>query len=195
MNNQRMFNGTLSAAVLADQLAARFSERHTRAEVRQGAGTVLVQIGSKHGTPVTVHIADTQGGVLVTLSQDRDWMDRASDVGELLERAAAGKPLSLLAALPELLGEMSKENIAPQIWDAVYDLCSLSRALAGEKNAPANPKICPYCGTANPDELELCQACGGSLPVVLPRQCPKCGRGHTSDALFCQACGTRLLSG
>lgn len=31
------------AAALADQLAARFSERHTRAEVRQGAGTVLVQ--------------------------------------------------------------------------------------------------------------------------------------------------------
>lgn len=195
MNNQRMFHGTLSAAALADQLAARFSERHTRAEVRQGTGTALVQIGSQHGTPVTVHIADTQGGVLVTLSQDRDWLDRASDVTGLLERAASGKPFSLLAALPELLGELTKENIAPQIWDAVNDLCSLSRALAGEKNAPANPKLCPYCGVSNPPELEMCQGCGGALPVDLPRACPKCGRGHTSDALFCQACGTRLVRG
>ena len=195
MNNQRMFNGTINAAALADQLAARFSERHTRAVVHPGVGTARVQIGSQHGTPVTVHIADTQGGVLVTMSQDRDWTDRASDAGELLERAALGKPFALLAALPELLGELTKENMAPQIWDAVNDLCGLSRALAGEKDAPVNPKVCPYCGVANPDEAEKCQACGGALPVVLPKVCPKCGRGHTSDALFCQACGTRLVSG
>jgi hypothetical protein len=31
MNNQRMFNGRLSAAALADQMAVRFSERHARA--------------------------------------------------------------------------------------------------------------------------------------------------------------------
>ena len=191
--NQRMFHGGISAAALGDQLAARFSERHTRATVQQGAGTALLQLGSPHGTPVTVHIADTQGGVLVTLSQDRDWMDRASDVTDLLERAASGKPLSLLAALPEMLGELNKENLAPQIWAAVEDLCALSRALAGEKNAPLNPKVCPYCGMANPPEFDQCQACGGVLDVDLPRVCPKCGRGHLADALFCQACGTRLV--
>jgi hypothetical protein len=191
--NQRMFHGGISSAALADQLAARFSERHTRASVQAGAGTALLQIGSQHGTPVTVHIADTEGGVLVTLSQDRDWMDRASDVGELLERAATGKPFALLAALPEMLGELNKENLAPQIWAAVEDLCALSRALAGEKNAPLNPKVCPYCGTANPAGYNQCQACGGVLEVNLSRVCPKCGRGHLADALFCQACGTRLV--
>ena len=193
--NQRMFNGNITSAALADQLAARFQERHTRAQVSPGVGTALVQIGSQHGTPVTVHLADTQGGVLVTLSQDRDWLDRVSDAGDLLERAASGKPLSLLAALPEILGELKKENLAPQIWDVVNDLCALTRALAGEKDAPANPLVCPFCGTANPAGTEKCQSCGGALPVDLPRVCPKCGRGHTSDALFCQACGTRLISG
>ena len=192
--NQRMFHGGISAAALADQLAARFSERHTRSSVQQGPGTALVQLGSSHGTPLTVHIADTQGGVLVTLSQDRDWLDRVSDAGDLLERAAVGKTVSLLAALPELLGELTKENLAPQVWGAVEDLCSLSRALAGEKNAPANPKVCPFCGTTNPADLDQCQACGGALKTDLARICPKCGRGHLSDALFCQACGTRLVS-
>lgn len=192
--NQRMFHGGISAAALGDQLAARFSERHTRVNVQHGAGTALVQLGSPHGSPLTVHIADTQGGVLVTLSQERDWLDRASDAGDLLERAASGKPFALLAALPELLGEFSKENLAPLVWGAVEDLCALSRALAGEKNAPLNPIVCLYCGTPNPAGAEQCQACGAALGVDLPRVCPKCGRGHLADALFCQACGTRLVT-
>jgi hypothetical protein len=192
--NQRMFNGTISAAALADQLAARFQERHTHALVQQGPGTAVVQLGSPHGTPLSVHIADTSGGVLVTLGQGQNWLDRASDAGDLLERAASGKPFALLAALPEVFGELTKENLVPSVWAAVEDLCALSRALAGEKNAPQNPKICPFCGVANPPELDQCQACGGALPANLPRVCPHCGRAHTSDALFCQACGTRLVT-
>jgi hypothetical protein len=191
--NQRMFHGGISAAALADQLAARFSERHTRATVQQGAGTALVQLGSPHGAPLTIHIADTTAGVLVTLSQDRDWLDRVSDASGLLERAAAGKPLSFLAALPEVLGELNKENLTPQVWGVVDELCSLSRALAGEKNGPENPRICAYCATSNPPDQDRCLACGAALPVEFARVCPKCARGHLSDALFCQACGTRLV--
>jgi hypothetical protein len=45
--NQRLFQGTLSAAVLADQLAARFSERHYQTKIHnalfcQACGTRLV---------------------------------------------------------------------------------------------------------------------------------------------------------
>jgi hypothetical protein len=191
--NQRMFHGTITSAALADQLAARFNERHKKTMVTSGGGTALIQIGSQHGTPVTVNITDTQGGVLVTMGSDRDWSDKASDVGEMLERAAAGKPISLLAMFSEIAGEMSKENIAPEIWNAIYDICSLTRALAGENNGPRNPVVCVYCKTPNPPESKNCLSCGAALPVDLPRICPKCSRSHTSDALFCQACGTRLV--
>lgn len=190
-----MFHGTITAAALADQLAARFSDRQHRSLIEGGEGTALVQIGSKHGTPATVHIADIAGGVLVTMSRDRDWLDRAADAGEMIERAAAGNVVSLLAMVPEVIGEVRKENITPAIWDAVNDICALSRTLAGEKGAPPNPKVCEYCRTANAAEYEQCQVCGAALPVDLPRVCPKCGRGHTSEALFCQACGTRLVTG
>ncbi len=192
--NQRMFHGGIHAAALADQLAARFNDRQHRTHVEARGDTALVQIGSKHGTPLTVHIADTEGGVLVTMSRDRNWLDRAADASEIAERAASN-PLSLLALIPDIAGELKQENLAPQIWNAINDLCALTRALAGEKNAPANPKICTFCGTANDPELEQCIACGAALPSELPRVCPKCGRGHTSDALFCQACGTRLVEG
>ncbi|MEW5872142.1 MAG: zinc ribbon domain-containing protein [Chloroflexota bacterium] len=192
---QRMFHGTLRAAALADQLAARFNDRQHRVHISQASGTSLVQIGSKHGTPVTLHIADTHGGVLVTTSRDRNWLDKVADASEMIERAANGNPLSLLAMIPDAIAELGQENLAPEIWDAINELCSLSRALAGERNAPGNPKVCTYCQVANPPDAEQCLACGAALPVDLPRHCPKCGRAHTSDALFCQACGTRLVTG
>jgi hypothetical protein len=189
-----MFNGRIRAVALADQLAARFNDRQHRVKIDRYADSALVQIGSQHGTPITVHVTDIEGGVLVTMSRDRDWLDRVADASELLERAATN-PVSLLALLPDVIGEMKQENLPPKIWDAINDLCALSRALAGEKDAPKNPKICTHCQTANDPGLELCTSCGAPLPVDLPRVCPKCGRAHTSDALFCQACGTRLVEG
>ncbi|PKO12106.1 MAG: hypothetical protein CVU39_25875 [Chloroflexi bacterium HGW-Chloroflexi-10] len=192
---QRMFHGNIRAAALADQLTARFHERHTRVNISSSGVTALVQIGSQHGTPVTVHITDTDGGVLVTMGRDRDWIDRASDVGGMIERAASAKPISILAMIPEMIGEMNKGNIVPQIWDAINELCALTQALAGEKEAPQNPRICSFCQTPNQTDQENCISCGAALPVDLPRVCPKCSRAHTSDALFCQACGSRLIIG
>jgi len=191
---QRMFHGGIRAAALADQLAARFNDRQRRVSIQSQGDTALVQIGSKHGTPITTHIADTEGGVLVTMSHDRDWLDRVADSSELIERAAAN-PLSLLALIPDIIGELEGENLGPQIWNAINDLCALTRSLAGEEKAPRNPKVCVYCGVANDPEMETCIGCGAALPSDLPRVCPKCGRGHMSDALFCQACGTRLVEG
>ena len=193
-SNQRMFHGGIRAAALADQLAARFNDRQHRTKTQSQGDTALVQIGSKHGTPITVHIADTEGGVLVTMSRDRDWLDRTADASEMMERAA-NSPLSLLAMLPDIIGEPKQENISPQIWNAINDICALTRSLAGERNAPGNPKVCNYCGTTNDPKVEICNGCGASLSIDLPRVCPKCKRGHTSDALFCQACGTRLVEG
>jgi hypothetical protein len=188
-----MFHGTITAAALADQLAARFGDRQHHTVVRHGHSTALIQIGSKHGTPATVNVADTRGGVLVTLGRGRDWLDRIADGGEIMERAAAGNPLSLLALVPDLVGELRKDNIATEIWAAISEICSLSRALAGERDGPDNPIVCEYCRTVNPADEERCAACGAPLPVNLPRICPECGRRHASDALFCQACGTRLI--
>jgi hypothetical protein len=192
--NQRMFHGGIRSAALADHLSTRFNDRQHRTRTQIQGETALVQIGSKHGTPVTVHIADTEGGVLVTMSRDRDWLDRMADSSEIIERAASN-PLSLFALIPDVIGELKQENIAPQIWNAINDICSLTRSLAGEKNGPKRPKTCPYCDTENDPDLDQCTACGGALTTELPRICPKCGRNHMSDALFCQACGTRLVDG
>ena len=193
ITHQRMFHGDISAAALAGQLAARFTDRQHRVTVQDSGGASLVQIGSKHGTPLTVHLVDTSGGVMVTMSRGRNWLDRAADASELVERAAT-RPASLLALIPDVIGELRKDNLPPRVWTAINDLMGLSRAIAGEENAPKNPVICPYCNVANDPGEESCTACGGPLPVILPRTCPKCARTYTSDALFCQSCGTRLIT-
>ena len=113
--------------------------RQHRTAVYHHGGSSVVQIGSKHGTPVTVNIADTLGGVLVTMSRGRNWLDKTADASEMLERAAT-KPISLLAMIPDAIGELQKESIVPDIWDAINDICALSRMLAGELGAPKNPK-------------------------------------------------------
>jgi hypothetical protein len=141
ITNQRMFHGSIRAAALADQLCARFSDRQHRTAITHAAeGSAVVQIGSKHGTPVTVTIADVAGGVLVSMGRDRDWLDRSADAGEMLERAASN-PFSLLAMVPDVLGELREEGVVPRIWDAINELMALSRSLAGEVHAPANPIV------------------------------------------------------
>ncbi len=109
---QRMFHGNISAAGLADQLVARFNDRQRRVNITHTGTSSLVQIGSKHGTPVTVHITDTSGGVLVTMSRDRNWLDKAGDTSDMIERAASN-PASLLGMLPDILGELNQENLHP----------------------------------------------------------------------------------
>jgi hypothetical protein len=193
-DNQRMFHGGIKSGALADHLVARFNDRQRRTCIDIKEETALVQIGSKHGTPVTVHISDTIGGVLVTMSRDRNWLDKIADSGEILERASTN-PISLIASLPDIVAELSEENLSPAIWNAINDICALTRTLAGENNPPENPIICDYCKTNNDARAVTCSSCGSMLTIPLPRKCPKCMREHTSDALFCQACGTRLIEG
>lgn len=189
---QRMFHGQIKAPIVAEQLAVRFRDRFHQVTLDQGETSALVTIGSPHGTPVAVHLADTQGGVLVTMGRGPSNLSAAGDAADRLERAATN-PLSFLAALPDVIAEARKKNIIPQIWSALDEIFHLARSLAGEENAPPNPKVCPYCQSTNPPQFDHCQSCGYPLEPDLPRNCPKCARAHTSDALFCQACGTRLI--
>ncbi len=62
-----------------------------RTHTPPGAGTALIQISRQHGRPVTPSIADTEGGVLVTMGQDRDWLDRAGGAGQLAPGRDASK--------------------------------------------------------------------------------------------------------
>lgn len=65
-----MFHGGIKAGILADHLTARINDRQHRTHNKSKGGSALVQIGSKYGTPITVHISDSTGEVLVTIGRD-----------------------------------------------------------------------------------------------------------------------------
>ena len=51
-------------------------------------------------------------------------------------------------------------------------------------------KLCPACGTQNPDGARFCASCGASL---IPA-CPACGAEVPEGARFCPACGTPIAA-
>jgi hypothetical protein len=61
-------------------------------------------------------------------------------------------------------------------------------------------KICPKCGTRDPDDGALfCHTCGNRLPPRIPEKtgilCPRCGTLNTDmQAVFCNTCGSPLQS-
>jgi hypothetical protein len=81
---QRRFQGKITSAVLAYQLSAFFNDRQPHAFIECEKGTSPAQIGSKHDTPVAVHIADTSNAVLVTMCRERNWMDKTAENSKLI---------------------------------------------------------------------------------------------------------------
>ena len=130
-NNQRMFHGGIKAAALADHLSARFNDRQHRTHLEVKGESALVQIGSKHGTPITINITETAGGVLVTMGRDRNWLDKIADASDIFERASSN-PISIISAIPDIVGEINKGNLAPLIWNTFYDFCALTLSLGGD---------------------------------------------------------------
>ena len=49
------------AVALADQLAARFTDRRHPVKIERYPDSALVRIGGKHGTPITVQTRRVEG--------------------------------------------------------------------------------------------------------------------------------------
>ncbi len=56
--NHRVLHGGIWSTALADQQSERFNDWQHHVSTQAQGETELVQIGSKHGTPVTVHMTD-----------------------------------------------------------------------------------------------------------------------------------------
>lgn len=53
-------------------------------------------------------------------------------------------------------------------------------------------RICPACGTENPDGIKFCQECGTRLGVSTNLNCPACDASNPPGTRFCGECGNRL---
>ena len=49
-------------------------------------------------------------------------------------------------------------------------------------------KICPNCGSQNPNDVNFCENCGTKLAAA-QKQCPRCQAMNPTDGRFCENCG------
>jgi predicted nucleic acid-binding Zn ribbon protein len=54
-------------------------------------------------------------------------------------------------------------------------------------------RLCPQCGTANPEGAAFCQSCGNRLAQPQAKRfCPQCGAEVAAGSRFCNECGTKM---
>ena len=177
-------------------MVARFNHGDLVAQKVVGQeGHLMVQIATREWgwgaarTALSVGIAPVEGGVRVTLGQQR-WLDAAASLA-ITGLGALINPLSLLGRIDDIARDVGKLTLPDQVWDTVEHYCKSVGARLGlaEKQLVVT---CPYCGVGNPVGAGKCSACGGSLAEVQPIACPKCGFIMSRDARFCSRCGTKL---
>jgi predicted RNA-binding Zn-ribbon protein involved in translation (DUF1610 family) len=192
---QRTYRGEIDPEQLADALVAQFDGSDLMAQ-RIGRGDhVLVQIASRDWgwggpqTALTVGIAHAEGGVEVTLGQQR-WLGAVADLAQTGLMALVN-PLSLITRIDDVARNISGLTLPQQVWQAVEHYCESVGASLG-LSAQETLVTCPYCGVGNPIGAPKCSACGAGLGDAQPLACPQCGLLLDREAHFCSRCGASL---
>ncbi|HEC33614.1 MAG TPA: zinc ribbon domain-containing protein [Chloroflexi bacterium] len=190
---QRTYRGEVSPEALADALVAQFSGGDLMAQ-RVGQGDhVLVQIASRDWgwggpqTALTVGIARVEGGVEVSLGQQR-WLGAVADLAQTGLMALVN-PISIITRIDDVARSIAGLTLPQQVWEAVDHYCGSVGASLGLRAEEA-VVTCPYCGVANPIGAPKCSACGAPLADVQPVACSHCGLLLPPGARFCSRCGT-----
>jgi predicted RNA-binding Zn-ribbon protein involved in translation (DUF1610 family) len=195
---QRTYRGEITPEGMADALVARFNSSDQMAQKVGQGEHVLVQIALRDWdwggpqTALTVGIAQTEGGVEVTLGQQR-WLGAAADLAQTGLMALVN-PLSLLGRIDDIARSVSGLTLPQQVWDAIDHYCESVGASLGLRSEETMI-TCPYCGVGNPIGAPKCSACGAGLGEFQPIDCPQCGLVMPHDAKFCSRCGKGISAG
>ncbi len=192
---QRTYRGEIKPEGLADALVTQFNGSDLKAQRVGRSDHVLVQIATRDwgwGGPqsaLTVGIASVEGGVQVSLGQQR-WLGAVADLAQT-GLLALVNPLSLIGRIDDIARSVSGLTLPQQVWEAVEHYCESIGASLG-MSVEETVVTCPYCGVANPIGAPKCSACGGPLGDVQPLVCARCGLLNNPEANFCARCGAQL---
>lgn len=192
---QRTYRGEIEPEALADALVAQFNRGDLMAQKIGHGDHVLVQIASRDWewggpqTALTVGIARAEGGIQVSLGQQR-WLGAVADLAQTGLMALIN-PISLITRIDDIARSISGLTLPQQVWEAVEHYCESVGASLGLR-AEETVVVCPYCGVGNPIGAPKCSACGAPLGDAQPVACPNCGLLMEAGARFCSRCGTRL---
>ncbi|MBN1179086.1 MAG: zinc ribbon domain-containing protein [Anaerolineae bacterium] len=195
--DQRTYRGDIDPGGLADALVLQFNTRDLKAQKVGQREHLLVQIATRDwgwGGPqsaLTVGIARVEGGVQVSLGQER-WLGAVADLAQTGLQALVN-PLSLIGRLDDVARSVSGLTLPQQVWDAVEHYCDSVGASLG-MSVEETIVTCPYCGVGNPIGAPKCSACGAPLGDAQPVACARCGLLNNPESNFCVRCGAQLVA-
>ncbi len=193
---QRAYHGDIRPRDLARALVLRFNGGETKAHWLEGeGGRAMVQVQSRRVEPgdpttaVTVHIAPTKTGVVVSVGEQKI-MGVAADMARAGVQAWIN-PLRLLGELDDIARNVRWLGLRSEIWKAVDEYCRAQGSVQGAATILTHV-VCPYCGTPNDIGEANCRACGAPLADAQPIVCGRCGFLNEPHAQRCVNCGAKL---
>lgn len=189
--DQRIYHGSITPALIANALVARFHRGNLRAQQFGNNEQMVVQIAT-HSRPaaggqtaVTVTLQQQKEGVIIQLGK-QTWYGVAASLG-MTAFAALRNPFSLLGRLDDLAQDIENLTISEQIWQTVDEVVRTVGASL-EISERLRRLVCEYCHTANPVGDPSCIACGAPLGRVQPRTCSRCGFVVRTSESVCPNC-------
>ncbi|MBI5950248.1 MAG: zinc ribbon domain-containing protein [Chloroflexi bacterium] len=192
---RKIFHGKIKPVDIAQALLAEFNQGNLRAQTLGQSDKMVVQIGTKPGSPsggqtaITVTIQKWEDGVMVELGQQA-WLGVAASLGTSA-LAALRNPFNLLGRLDDIAQDIENLQIGERIWQVIAQSAKAA-GVSTELSERLKRVACEYCGTANPVGEPSCVACGAPLGKAQPNTCPHCGYLVRAGDKTCGHCNQPL---
>jgi DNA-directed RNA polymerase subunit RPC12/RpoP len=192
---RKIFHGKIKPVDIAQALLAEFNQGNLRAQTLGQSDKMVVQIGTKPGSPsggqtaITVTIQKWEDGVMVDLGQQA-WLGVAASLGTSA-LAALRNPFNLLGRLDDIAQDIENLQIGERIWQVIAQSAKAA-GVSTELSERLKRIACEYCGAANPVGEPSCLACGAPLGKAQPNTCPNCGYLVRAGDKTCDQCNQPL---
>lgn len=192
---QRTYHGDLSADDLASALLADLTGLGLESQVIGEPDHRVLQFGSpdwpRSGgrTSLTVHLIETEDGVLVRVGE-QEWLGVAASLGATALMALKN-PFSLIGRIDDVAQDIQSLGLRERVWKAIgHAADGLGASL--KLSETLRRVVCLYCQTANPVGGPSCIACGAPLGEAQPVTCAVCGFAVPARATICPQCSSPI---
>jgi hypothetical protein len=190
-NNIRVYHGNIRAVDIARTLKGEFHRGNYVVQTYGKPEQIILQIATKQQlrsggqTALTLHLNDTDDGVMVSV-QKQKWLGIAASIGTSAI-ATVINPWNLLSRIDDIAQDIESITMIDDIWHVVEKRVLL--AGAGKQLSQRFRRVtCQYCGSAIKTGEASCIACGAPLGESQPVTCQQCGFVCSPTDTICPNC-------